>query len=122
MNKATDIDFDFESDEVDGQLTKESEINLFRVIQESINNMIKHSGADKAEVKLMISEDYILVVLRDNGKGISSDRKDPEEIRGGFGLSGMKERIKYMKGEIHIESEENKGTSIIIRIPVRLKK
>ncbi len=121
VSNATDINFSFESDEVDAHLSKESEINLFRVIQESINNMIKHSGADKAEVKLMTSDDYILVVLKDNGKGISSEKKDINDTKGGFGLSGMKERIKYMKGEIRIESEENKGTSIIIRIPMKLK-
>lgn len=121
VSSATDIDFCFESDMIDKHLSKESEINLFRVIQESINNMIKHSGANKAEVKLMVSEDYILVILRDNGKGINPDKKFPDETKGGFGLSGMKERIKYMKGEIHIESEANKGTSIIIRIPAKVK-
>ncbi len=118
VNNATDIDFDFESDLVDGYLSKESEINLFRVIQESINNMIKHSGADKAEVKLMVSEDYILVSLKDNGKGFNMNEKNPKHIKGGFGLSGMNERIKYMKGEIHIETGEDRGTAIMIRIPV----
>lgn len=121
VNNATGIDFEFESDLIDGHLTKESEINLFRVIQESINNMIKHSEADKAEVKLLMFENYILVVLKDNGKGISPDKKALQDTKGGFGLSGMKERIKYMKGEIHIESNENKGTSIIIRIPLKTK-
>ncbi|MEO8210582.1 MAG: triple tyrosine motif-containing protein, partial [bacterium] len=119
VSKSTNIDFSFESDNMDELLSKETEINLFRVIQESVNNIIKHSGADKAELKLSRLENFILVILRDNGKGFKVDKKEVNESNQGYGLSGISERIKFMKGEIHIEAEVNKGTAIFMKIPIK---
>ena len=117
--KSTNINFVFETDNVDEVLTKESEINLFRVIQESISNIIKHSKATEAMLKVSRFEDYLLITLVDNGKGFDVNSKEFAEARQGFGLSGIAERLKFMKGEAKIDSEINKGTTLKFKIPIK---
>jgi len=116
---STNINFMFESDDVDEVLSKESEINLFRVIQESISNIIKHSKATEVILKVSKSKETLSVLIVDNGKGFDVRSKAFEETKHGFGLSGISERIKFLKGEIKIDSEINKGTTLKFKIPIK---
>lgn len=118
VSRSTDINFVFDTDNVDEVLSKESEINLFRVVQETISNIIKHSGATEVILKVMRKEDCIEILIVDNGKGFDIHSKAFDEARQGFGLSGIEERIKFMNGEINIDSELNKGTTLKFKIPI----
>lgn len=119
VSKSTNIKFVFETDNVDEILSKESEINLFRVIQESITNIIKHSMATEATLRVSKLEDYLLIVIIDNGKGFDVNSKEFIEAKHGFGIEGILERVKFMNGEIKVESEINKGTTLRFKIPIK---
>ena len=105
---------------LDGALPRESEINLYRVVQEAVNNAVKHSGASEAALTIASDARQLRVTLRDDGKGF-----DPEAhyrvqaaVRG-FGLAGMAERVRLLGGTWEIRSAPNAGTSIDIHIPLR---
>lgn len=89
-------------------------IICFRVIQESLNNIVKHSKAKKVELRLIIKEDIIHIYIKDNGIGFDIDEV---EIEKSFGISSLKERVSLAQGTIDIISAKNKGTSIDIKIP-----
>ena len=84
-------------------------INVFRVIQETLNNALKYADATKIEVVITEEEDNLIIVIRDNGKGF-----DINTIELGNGLKNMQERIEEIGGKLHIESIINKGTTITI--------
>jgi signal transduction histidine kinase len=106
VNEATAIEFSAEIQDIDGILSPEQEISLFRIVQESFNNIIKHSGATKVTVTVERNKNAIHLAIADNGKGISSSQ--------GFGISGMQERAKMFGWELLITSKE--GTELTLRI------
>lgn len=91
------------------------EVAVFRLIQESITNAIKHGQSSSIWVKIEWLRDILNIVVRDNGRGF-----DKNEVRDkSFGLIGMRERIDLLKGEITINSTIGKGTTILFRIPLK---
>ncbi|MCA1849473.1 MAG: histidine kinase, partial [Acidobacteria bacterium] len=113
----SEINFSAEIDNLDGLLAKESEINLYRVIQESLNNIVKHSGAAAAQVKIMRDESGISITIRDDGRGFLLEPMSPAESRRrGFGLTGMAERVRMLGGTHTIHSAPGEGTTVSIRI------
>lgn len=91
------------------------EIVLYRVLQESVNNVIKHSGASELDLSLIKDADGISATIEDNGKGFNS-RNLAENA--GIGLKNMKARIEYLKGSIDFDSSPGKGTLVAIHIPL----
>ena len=87
-------------------------INIFRVIQEAVNNTIKYAEASNIEIKLEESTKQIEITISDNGKGF-----DINNIELGNGLSNMEKRMAEINSQIHIHSIKNKGTSIKMNIP-----
>jgi len=95
------------------RLNSDYEVALFRLIQESLQNAIKHSEATLIKVKLDISEKSITAVISDNGIGF-----DPQLKRdNSFGLIGMRERVEMLEGILKINSAINKGTQVYINVP-----
>ncbi|MGX8797580.1 histidine kinase [Fusibacter sp. JL298sf-3] len=92
-------------------------INLmaFRVIQESLNNVLKHAQCKKLKIKISIEEENIMIQIEDDGVGFAV--KDTLDQAGGYGLHNMKERIEIVSGFIEINSEEGKGTQLKFIIP-----
>ncbi|MEO8210510.1 MAG: sensor histidine kinase [bacterium] len=113
---STNINFVFESHNVDELLSKEIEINLFRLIQETITNIIKHSQVTKVILKVSKSDEHILITLIDNGTGNLSG-KEFTELESELGIS-ITERLKIMKGVVCIDSKINRGTSLTYKIPI----
>ncbi len=104
-------------DEIDDVLPKEFEINLFRVVQESINNIIKHSEATEATVSVHKAHPFVRLDISDNGKGFSPAAVAASaETPGGLGLRGIKERVRMLGGRCAIESTPGVGTSITVTI------
>ena len=116
ISSVTSIQATASIDPVDNLLNKEAEINLFRIVQESLNNIIKHSQATKAEISVKKDTQKIQILIKDNGKGMSASHP---EIRGdiGIGLIVMAERIKMLDGSLEITSFSGNGTSIHVEIP-----
>ena len=88
-------------------------MNLFRVIQESINNSLKHADATTISINFDKDENQLSFIIKDNGKGF-----DKENIDIGNGLSNIENRISSIEGEVFINSVKNKGTSISIKVPI----
>ena len=102
------------SDSIDGLIPKELEINVYRILQESFNNALKHAQATKIDINIEEKDRELQMNFRDNGNGF-----DQGKAKMGQGLLGIKERVSLMKGTISIESEHQKGTQLTINIPVK---
>ncbi|MEC4005301.1 ATP-binding protein [Flavobacterium sp. SUN052] len=90
------------------------EISIFRMIQEIVTNIVKHSEANYATISLTQHEDTLNIMIEDNGKGF--DFKST--INNGIGLSNIQKKIEFMNGSFSIDSYKNKGTTIIIDLPL----
>ncbi|WP_163099315.1 sensor histidine kinase [Peribacillus alkalitolerans] len=97
------------------RLHNNMEVALFRLVQESIQNALKHAQATEIQVKLEIRKDGCTAVVRDNGKGFDPTSKK----EGSFGLMGMRERVELLEGEINIDSKPGAGTMVSIQIPIK---
>ncbi len=94
----------------------EVEATLYRITQEAITNIIRHAGATEVSVILMCRENEIVLLVEDNGVGF--DMQKGESARS-LGLMGMRERTALVGGEIKIDSEVGKGTTVRVRIPLK---
>jgi signal transduction histidine kinase len=116
---ASPIAFTAEIADIDGVFPKESEINFYRVAQESVSNVVKHSAATEASVIVRREDGRIALTVRDNGKGFAPDTPQPEPVSGGFGLVGISERATLLGGHAAIHSAPGRGTTIDISIDLR---
>lgn len=100
-------------------MPEDMRINIFRIIQESLNNIVKYAEADTVSIKLVYSHPYVMFTVEDNGKGIPESRIVSDLSRSRIGMYGMRERVKIYGGTIKISSVVEKGTKISVRIPYR---
>lgn len=103
---------------IDGYIKPDQYIHLFRVVQEGMNNIIKHANAQNVVVSISNLQNTIQVIIKDDGKGMVNYSDNKEIKISGFGLQKMKERIKVLNGNLSIESLPTRGTTIKITIPV----
>lgn len=104
-----------------GRLPEHTEIALFRIIQEALNNIQKHSGADKAEIELTRTADFVSLRISDNGKGFPAElHPDSTDVSSAFGvgIQGMKERLSHLGGALEVASTKS-GTTLTARVPNR---
>lgn len=101
------------------KLSTSSETNVYRIVQEALNNTLKHAEAVTVYVILTFRGNEVVLVIEDDGCGFDLiDEKPAEERFGGHGLIGMKERASMLGGSLEIESRPDTGTTILVRIPV----
>ncbi len=96
------------------RIEENTEIVLYRVLQEIVNNVIKHSGATQLDISLIKDADGISATIEDNGKGFDISTLSE---KAGIGLRNMKARVEYLKGTIDFDSSPGKGTLVAIHIP-----
>ncbi len=102
---------DFAIDDIDGVIKKENEIFLFRIIQEALNNILKHSSANEVKIFIVRTNNRIETTIEDNGIGF--DEKEVYLKSGkNMGLRTIKERTDYLGGKIEIKTAPNSGTKI----------
>jgi two-component system, NarL family, sensor kinase len=94
-----------------------TETILYRIIQECVNNTIKHAEATALDISLINDEEGISVTIEDNGKGFAYDPLQPNE---GIGLSNIRSRIQFLKGTVDFDSAPGKGTLVAIHVPQRV--
>jgi len=101
-----------------GALSPDQETNIYRIIQESVNNIIKHSNATLASIKIMKQGNQIETVVTDNGIGFSAPRED-RLAEPGLGLKGMIERARLIGGSLSISTKPGSGTTVrmVLRLP-----
>ncbi len=109
------IKINLHTEGLNDRLDSNVETVCYRVIQECVNNVIKHSGADTLEIALIKDEDGISATIEDNGRGF--DTKDQSKFEG-IGVKNIQSRINYLKGTVEFDSEPGKGTLVAIHVPV----
>jgi signal transduction histidine kinase len=97
------------------QKNPEKDLFLYRLLQESINNIIKHSGADQIIIRVTFSDPELQMSIQDNGTGFDTEAEPLKQ--GGLGLLSMQKRIELLNGSMIIESEISLGTLITFSIP-----
>ena len=102
-----------------GRLSQEFETTLFRVVQESLTNILRHSISSKAEIRLRLESDRIILEVQDHGKGMPPATLEKVK-RGspglGVGIAGMRERLRQLGGRLEIESD-SQGTTVRALLP-----
>jgi signal transduction histidine kinase len=116
--KTSEIELDIRIEAIDQLLPEESEIALYRIVQEALNNVVRHSGAQTATLDVRRHGDAVSVTVRDRGRGFRSDRNGGGNGQGGFGLSGMEERARILGGSLRVRSVPGRGTQIELSVPV----
>lgn len=104
-----------------GRLPRPVELGLFRVLQESLTNIHRHAGSSKAEISMKLSDDQVVLAVRDHGKGIPRELLDSFRRNGAnasVGLAGMRERMRELGGRLEVESSAS-GTLISVTIPLQ---
>jgi signal transduction histidine kinase len=117
ISLATLIKADYAIENIDNIFESNFEINIYRIVQEILNNIIKHSGADKLTFVIKKEPKIVMLTVSDNGKGYNSEGIQKDKSPTGSGIKSIDERTKMMKGIFTINSNPGKGTEILIKIP-----
>lgn len=107
-----DIDYTFEHHGMDGRFDEKVEVSLYRILQELVNNVIKHSEATSLSVQLIKSKARLMLLVEDNGKGLDSDNAE------GHGLLNIKNRLDMINGEVNFEPSPESGVLATVVVPV----
>jgi signal transduction histidine kinase len=115
--EASGIDIRVQADPIDGVFPKEQEINVYRIVQESLNNIVKHSGARQARITIVREERQVNITIADNGQGmpLGTANAIPKQ---GFGMRGIQERLSILAGKMVIKPAEPHGTVFQITLPI----
>jgi signal transduction histidine kinase len=105
-----DIDIELGSDR---RLDRETETAIYRIVQEALSNAVKHAGAHEVTLRVRQLSDRVQVAVEDNGRGF-----DPEAVRAGFGLTGMRERALLAGGRLWVTSEDGGPTRVAAVLPL----
>ncbi len=101
-----------------GRLSRETELAIFRIVQECLTNVHRHSGSKVAGIRIVKHSRDVVIEVHDEGKGISADRlAELQSQGGGVGIRGMRERVFQLGGELKIQSREH-GTTVTVTLPV----
>ena len=101
---------------LEDRLENSLELTIFRIIQELVTNIIKHAEATETMIHLTNHKDALNIMVEDNGKGFNPSQITTKNK--GMGINSIDKRIEHLEGTMTIESEMNKGTTIIIDIPL----
>ena len=113
LNYHTEVSIDFQHFDVSHNLSNELNLTLYRIIQELVNNALRHSESGEILVQLIEHDDRISLTVEDDGEGF-----DPGQIVNGRGLVNIQNRLDFFGGEMRIESKKGEGTSVHIECPL----
>jgi len=116
IDENTTLFISSEIDNIDNIFQKEQEVNIYRIVQESLSNIIKHAKAEASKVSIQKLADKIIISIKDNGVGF--DFSDKYQETNSLGLKTLLERTKFLKGQMKIQSKKGDGTIIEFTFPV----
>ncbi|MFT3744807.1 MAG: ATP-binding protein [Pyrinomonadaceae bacterium] len=100
------------------RLNHDTETHLYRITQESLNNILKHAQANLVTVLLEKRDEHVILIIEDDGRGFENNTsRNSKDSDMGLGLIGMRERAILVGGELEVESSPGKGTTIFVRVP-----
>jgi len=119
VGKLSGLNVQVETDGAERRLAPEAELVLFRIVQEALRNVWRHSQATSAQVLVEFQDGKTMITVKDNGKGFQLQSPMGDLTKSGkLGLAGMKERARLLGGSLKVESEPGKGTTVIVEAPV----
>ena len=118
MADASGLELKAELAPIDDLFTPDAEIHIYRIIQESLNNVVKHAGAHGATIVISRVGQDVEIRVEDDGEGLSHHREGAADGQG-LGLVGIRERARMIGGDVRIESRPRRGTAIVVRLTVR---
>ncbi len=123
LQKRSPIRIDFEAPAEIGQLSPEADRALFRMVQEGVTNVLRHSGGTELKVRLTSGAKEVRLEIQDNGHGLSAEQSLQNEGAAmlGVGIAGMRERIRQLNGEFTLQSSSD-GTRVIATVPLDEKR
>jgi len=113
ISNSSEIDVHFQSNISDSKFNKEYDLNIYRIVQELVNNAIKHSECDNIEISIRQEKESIDILVQDDGKGM--EETDYEE---GIGLYNIQTRVESLQGTFYIDSPINIGVTVHISLPI----
>jgi signal transduction histidine kinase/ligand-binding sensor domain-containing protein len=116
--RASGIKLEADIEDIDDAFPEEARINVYRIVQEALNNMVKHSHATEGAVMARRTKSSVMLTISDNGCGLLSEARNPKSGAGGFGVTGIRERAMLMEGTLQIQGETGKGTRLVIHFPL----
>jgi signal transduction histidine kinase/ligand-binding sensor domain-containing protein len=116
---ASGIRFTSELDNIDDIFPEDLRINFYRIVQESLGNIMKHAQATEVTVRVKRRIENVILTIEDNGRGFTPDERSPQHSRSGFGLTGMGERARLLGGVLKVRSTQGRGTTVLFEIPLR---
>lgn len=119
FSRQTGVQVHFGGKLADGLFPPEAAIHVYRIVQESLSNVARHSGAREAWVTLQEKENHLDLEIRDNGKGFEAPTEMKRAAGQGMGLMGMRERAEHLQGSFSIRSAPKAGTTVSVRVPLR---
>jgi signal transduction histidine kinase len=114
INQTNTIHFHLSVFGIKGKLRNEYELALYRITQELINNVLKHSDAKNVSLQMGYRDEKIIIMVEDDGKGF-----DMNQHKDGYGLKNLEARTKLLNGNMKIDSQTGKGTSVLIEVPYK---
>lgn len=108
------------SGKVDSRLAPTIEIALYRVLQEALNNVVKHAGASSVAVEIQQLPNLLVCKVQDDGIGFDPALAQSAGRRSGLGLTSMKERVNSIGGTVEFKSSSGRGTCLVVRVPIGL--
>jgi light-regulated signal transduction histidine kinase (bacteriophytochrome) len=117
-SERTSIRFDLHIAIDETRLPLVIETTLYRVLQEALTNVVRHSGATKVAVILTAADRQVTMIVEDDGRGFDEGEADHPPLARRLGLVGMRERLSMVKGSIEFETEPGRGTTLFVRVPV----
>ena len=112
VQSGTSIQFDKNIQQLRSSISKDEAINMYRIAQESLSNLIKHSNATRAVIALYEQNGDLCLSVEDNGSGLQTSKSN-----GGLGLKGIRERAQILNAHLQIQSSQGKGTRITVSLP-----
>jgi signal transduction histidine kinase/ligand-binding sensor domain-containing protein len=103
---------------LDGVFPKASEIHFYRIVQECLTNIVKHSQATEAGLIIRKTGPLLRVLVHDNGRGLPPAAPANDPARAGFGLHSMRERLRALGGQVRFDSRPGEGTTVVIELPI----
>jgi signal transduction histidine kinase len=116
---ASAIRFTSDLDNIDDVFPEDLRINFYRIVQESLGNIMKHAQATEVSIRVKRSVENVILTIEDNGRGFTPDERTHVPSHSGFGLTGMGERARLLGGELKLRSIPGKGTTVVFETLLR---
>ncbi len=113
--RSTAIEISSHIDDIDDLFPEDLRINFYRIVQEGLNNVVKHAAATQVEIQIQRNSERTVLTIKDNGRGFAAGLASASGP-GGFGLTGMAERAKLLGGDLQVLSEPGRGTLMTVAI------